>query len=80
VTVNSLRQCLVSTTENGQNPLQFEVWPLNLPLQIERSHAESEFDMAALGCLCVPTDKDVMIEVNSLLGCTSQTVCTHTLI
>jgi len=80
VTVNLWRQCLVFTTENVQKPLQSEVWPFNLPLQVQWSHAEPEFDMAALGCLCVPTDKDLMIEVNSFLGCTSQTVSRHTLI
>lgn len=80
MTVNLLSQCLVFTTENGQKPLQSEVWPFNLPLQVERSHAQPEFDMAALVCLCVPTYKDLMIEVNSLLGCTSQTVCRYTLI
>ena len=74
--MNLLRQCLVFTTKNGQKPLQSEVWPFNLSLQVEWSHAEPEFDMAALGCLCVPT----YIEVISLLGCTSQTVCRYTLI
>ena len=80
VTVNPLRQCLVFITENGQKPLQSEVWPFNLPLQVQQSHAEPDFDMAALWCLCVPTDKDLMTEVNSLLSCTSQTVSRLTLI